>query len=182
MGEATEPINIEPADVSAEDWDYVCKRWDNLRMRTLSNRLYQQERQRIMERREGLVKVASLVFGSVALSRVVKDQSVIDAGLAIIFAGNVSSLVFGWGSKARDAAKRAADWASIDKEIEKVGRHFNENTINLWYSRCNEIESNEPAPNHSLFEICSQRACDTLGLKAGAGGPKIDWRLFRFIP
>jgi hypothetical protein len=176
-------INDKPSGATDTEWDYLRNRWDNLRVRTLSNRLYQQERQRIMELREGLVKVASLVFGSVALSRVVKDQAIIDTGIAIIFAGNVSSLVFGWGSKARDAAKRAAEWVTLDRDIEKAGeRHFTEDDLKLWYARCSEIESSEPAQNQALFDSCFRRACLLLRVKPPAEVPKYFWRIFYFIP
>lgn len=165
------------------EWSYLSGRRVNLRVRALSNRLYQQERQRIMERREGLVKVAALVFGSVALSRVVTNRTITDLGLAVIFAGTASSLVFGWGSKARDAAKRASEWAILDKEMEEAGeRGFAEEQINQWAGRCSEIESSEPAPNQSLFELCYRRACESLGCAVPQGGVKMPHRLFRFIP
>ena len=43
-----------------DEVDYLWNRRQALKVRALSNRLYQLERQRVMELREGLVKVASL--------------------------------------------------------------------------------------------------------------------------
>lgn len=50
------------------EWEYLCSRRLQIRIRSLTNRLYQQDRQRIMELREGLVKAASIAAGSAAFS------------------------------------------------------------------------------------------------------------------
>ena len=119
-----------------------------------------------MEFREGLVKVASLIAGSVALARVL-DPLVITWCIAVIFAGTAGSLVFGWGAKARDAAKRASEWVALDKDIEAAGeRHFTEQQLNEWTARCNEVESSEPAANSLLLDECHRRACNALGSDA----------------
>jgi hypothetical protein len=102
------------------EWQYLCNRRLDLKVRILTNTLYQQERQRIMEWREGIVKAASLIAGSVAIWRIV-DAQLVMACLAVIFCGTAGSLVFGWGAKARDAAKRAAEWIAIDDDVERSG-------------------------------------------------------------
>lgn len=150
----------EPTDA---EWTYLMERRAELKVRTLSNRLYQQERRRIFELREGWVKAASLVAGSVAIARIAHSDVVAYAG-AVIFTGTAASLVFGWGTKGRDAAERSAQWAKLDQDIEHAGeRDFKEQQLNAWAARCNEIEAGEPAPNPRLFARCEVRACASLG-------------------
>lgn len=173
-----------PAPVTDSEWDYLCKRRFDIKVRTLTNRLYQQERQRIMERREGLMKAASLVAGSVAFASIV-DPSIVKVCVAVIFLGTAGSLVFGWGTKARDAAKRAAEWIGIDRDIDKAGaRRFTEVELDDWAARCNEVEAGEPAPNPALLERSFQRACESLGCDIPAGRTKVymGWRPMMQIP
>ena len=147
----------------AEDFKYLWSRREALRLRALTNRLYQQDRWRILERREGLVKAASLIAGSVALTRVV-DPGVVNGCIAVIFAGTAASLVFGWGQKARDAAKRASEWTALERDMEQKGeRGFTEADLNTWAARANDVEAGEPAMNSVLFERAYQRACKSLG-------------------
>jgi hypothetical protein len=165
------------------EWSYLCKRRTDLKIRSLTNRIYQQERQRIMELREGAVKAASLIAGSVALFRLV-DPQILTACLAVIFVGTACSLVFSWGTKARDAAKRASEWMSLDRDIEAAGeRTFTEPQLDGWSARCNEIESGEPAPNKVLLERSYLRACEALGCEAPEGGPRFaGWRPVLLVP
>lgn len=160
---------MEPAEISQAEQAYRNDQWNrrqDLRIRALSNRRYQLERQRVMEWREGAVKVASLAAGSVAVTRIA-DAALIYSAVAVIFVGTSSSLVFGWGNKARDAAKRAAEWVAIDADIAEAGeRDFTEQQLNSWEARCNRIESGEPAPNQVLLECCHQLACTALGRTA----------------
>lgn len=166
-----------------EEWAYLCNRRHDIRVRVLSNRLYQLERQRIMEQREGIVKVASLVAGSVAFARLA-NQQVIAACVAVIFVGTSASLVFGWGSKARDAAKRSADWVGLERDIEATGeRGFTEADLDRWSARCNEIESGEPAANQTLFERCYLRACQAMGTKPADETIRVPWwRVVMVVP
>jgi len=84
----------------------------------------------------------------------------------IITAGSTASLVFGFGAKARDAARRCADWAQLERDIDACGeRDYTEAHINAWKARCNEIEVGEPAPNVRLLERCHARALESLGAK-----------------
>ena len=122
---STEEVVAIPEDASADaladkEWHYLCERRAHLRVHVLANRLYQQERQRIFELREGLVKVVSLVAGSVAFVRVT-DAHLLQACSAALVVGTSAALVFGWGTKARDAAKRCADWAGLDRDIARTG-------------------------------------------------------------
>ncbi len=173
----------ETAPTTDAEWDYLCTKRAALRLRTLSNRLYQQERQRMMETREGLVKAASLLSGSVALASIAQKE-VIQFAVAIITVGTVLSLVFGWGNKARDAAKRATEWANLDRDIEAQGeRTFTEEMLGAWFARCNEIEATEPAQNAVLFEKSSRRACEALRHTPSEGGPSgWRWRIPVVIP
>lgn len=163
------------------EWTYLCGRHHALRMRVLINRMYQQERSRRMELREGVVKAASLIAGSVALAAVA-DTSVVRACAAVIFAGTAASLVFAWGNKARDAGRRAVEWTALDGDIAAAGeRHFTEDQINLWSARCNEIEAGEPAANAVLLERCYRRATESLGGRPTPGGPPT-WRPVIVLP
>jgi|CXWL01.1.fsa_nt_gi hypothetical protein len=147
--------------------DYLQDLWNRrqaLKLRALSNRLYQQDRWRLLERREGMVKVASLLAGSVALSRVL-DPTVVNACVAVIFAGTSASLVFGWSAKARDASRRAADWTALERDIEAAGeRQFTEQQLDAWTGRAAEIEAGEAGMNRALYERAYARACEALGL------------------
>jgi hypothetical protein len=127
------------------------------------NRMYYQERQRIFEFREGVGKAVSLIAGSVAFANVTDTEIVRFASAFVAIAG-ASSLVFGFGSKARDSAKRSAEWAQLERDIESAGeRDFVESQLNEWAARCNEIEAGEPAPHPGLLERCYLRACAALG-------------------
>lgn len=144
--------------------DYLWGRRMDLKLRALCNRLYQQDRWRIHEMREGAVKAASLLAGSVALARVL-DQTTLQICLAIIFSGTAMSLVFGWSGKARDAARRAAEWSGLDHDIDAAGEHgFTEAQIDAWAARANKIESGEPAMHPGLHERAYLRACASLGM------------------
>ena len=148
-----------------DEWHYLCERRIELRIHVLTNRLYQQERQRIFEHREGLVKVVSLVAGSVAFVKVANaDWLQTSSGLLVI--ATSAALVFGWGAKARDAAKRSADWTGLDRDIARTGeRRFTEEDLDEWNARCCEVESTEPAPNQVLLEQSYRRACAALDRK-----------------
>jgi len=178
---------VEPAAAPQTEHDYLWHRRQELRVRALTNRRYQLERQRVMEWREGAVKVASLAAGSVAIARIA-DPVLIYSAVAVIFVGTSASLVFGWGNKARDAAKRAAEWVAIDADIAAAGeRDFSEDQLNAWEARCNLIESGEPAANLVLLETCQQLACDALGRSVSGEHGIARWRFriphaFRPIP
>ena len=151
------------------DAQYLWDRRVDLRVRVMMNRIYYQERQRIFEFREGMVKVASLVAGSVAFVNVA-DKDIVKLCVAIITASSVASLVFGFGAKARDSAKRSSEWALLERDIEARGeRAFEEGDLNKWAARCNELEAGEPAANSALMERCYVRTCHALGCKPGKG-------------
>lgn len=151
------------------DHQYLWGKRSEIRLRCYANRLYQQERQRIFELREGLVKVSSLVAGSVALARVAEPVFV-NWSVAIIFLGTSAALVFGWGGKARDAAKRSTEWARLERDIEAAGeRSFTEAQLAEWAGRCNDIEAGEPSLHPGLWERCYLRACQSLGHTAPPG-------------
>lgn len=144
-------------------YDFEWSRRNDLLVRALTNRLYQQERQRIMEWREGLVKVVSLAAGSAAIAKVMAPE-ILALGGSIVVVATSLSLVFGYGAKARDAAKRATEWALLDRDIHAVGPSaFTPDQINAWAARCNEIEAGEPAPNVKLLQRCYERACEAIG-------------------
>lgn len=147
--------------------DYLQNLWHRrqaLKLRALSNRLYQQDRGRLLEWREGMVKVASLLAGSVALSRVL-DPAVVNACIAVIFAGTSASLVFGWSGKARDASRRAADWTALERDIEAAGeRQFTEQQLDGWTAGAAQLEAGEASPSRTLYERAYSRACESLGL------------------
>lgn len=143
--------------------EYLWNRRCDLRQRILANRIYQQERQRIFELREGAIKVVSLLAGSYAFAKVA-DQVVVQWCMVAITISSAASLVFGFGNKARDSARRSSDWALLERDIEAAGeRDFTESQLAEWAARTNELEAGEPAANVTLFERANLRACDAIG-------------------
>ena len=159
--------------MDTSEWDYLHKRRFDIRLRARMNRLYQQLRQATMELREGAVKVASLLAGSAAIAQVT-NAGVVQAAAAVIFAGTAATLVFGWGPKARDAARRGSEWVALERDIEAAGeRSFTEPQLDAWAARCNDIEASEPAPNRRMLERAYRMACEGLGAAPAAGGPRL---------
>jgi hypothetical protein len=158
--------------------DYLWHRRYDVKVRTLMNRMYYQERQHIFEFREGIIKALSIAAGSIALAKVTEPE-VIQLCAAIITIASTLSLVFSFGNKARDSVKRSTEWASLERDIDKVGeRDFTEEQINQWFAQANEIESGEPAANKRLLNKCHDRAITALG-----GKLDVKLNLFdRYIP
>lgn len=155
------------------EWKYLHQRHFDVRLRVRMNRIYQQRRQALMELREGLVKAASLVAGSVALANVA-DESIVKLAALVIFVGTASALVFGWGAKARDAARRTCEWVALERDIDAAGaRNFSEAQLDLWTGRCCDIEAAEPEGNAFMLERSYRAACLSLGAAPARGGP---WR------
>jgi hypothetical protein len=142
--------------------EYLWERRVDIRIRVLMNRIYYQERQRIFEFREGIVKAASIAAGAVTVSKV-GEKHIVEICAAIITGSSAVSLVFGFGAKARDSAKRSSEWALIERDIEAKGeRSAEEADLNKWSARCSELEAGEPAQNTALIEKCYVRACKAL--------------------
>ena len=149
--------------MTEEEYQYLWNKRYQLKVRVLANRIYQQERQRRFDFREGAVKAMSIIAGSVAFINIA-NQDLIKWCLFLITAFNVISLVFGYGAKARDGGKRAGDWTLLERDIDIVGeRDFTEQQLNEWLGRCNEIEAGEPAAHQTLMEISTKRANNALG-------------------
>jgi hypothetical protein len=145
------------------DFEYLWNRRCAIQLRALTNRMYAQERQRIFELREGMVKAIAILAGSIAFGRIADQETIQWCAVAITFT-SAASLVFGFGSKARDSAKRNVEWSHLERDLEAAGeRHFTEEQINLWAARCNEIEAGEPSPHPGLLERSYLRACESLG-------------------
>lgn len=146
-----------------DEYQYLWNRRHQLKVRVLANRIYQQERQRKFEFREGMVKAASIIVGSFAFFNIA-NQELTKWCVFVITAFNVIALVFSYGNKARDSAKRASDWALLERDIDLAGeRDFTEQQLNKWLARCNEIEAGEPSAHRRLMELCTKRANDSLG-------------------
>lgn len=149
-----------------EEQEYLWKRRYELKVRALMNRMYCQERQRIFEWREGFIKAASILAGSVAFAKV-SSPELVQWRAAFIATASTASPVFGYGAKARDSVKRSTEWARLERDIELVGeRGFTEEQLNQWTARADEIEAGEPAAHRILLERCYERAVETLGGKA----------------
>ncbi len=164
------------------DFEYLFNRRCDIRQRALANRIYYQERQRIFELREGFIKVVSILAGSYAFAKMA-DPAIVGWCAIAITTSSAASLVFGFGTKARDSAKRAAEWVMLERDIELPGeRNFTEDQLSLWASRCNEIEAGEPAAHPALLERANKRACEAMGSNPG----KVTWwslhRPVIFIP
>lgn len=151
-------------DVDADaKFRYLWERRAAIQLRALANRIYYQERQRIFETREGIIKVISILGGSLAFSKLAVND-LVQWCAALITISSAASLVFGFGAKARDSAKRNSEWALLERDIERAGqRDFTEENLSTWAARCNEIEAGEPAAHPGLWEACYQRACASLG-------------------
>jgi hypothetical protein len=163
-------------DADTVNYKYLHDRRFEIRVQVRMNRHYQQRRQAAMEFREGLVKVCSLIAGSVALANVT-DPQIIKAAAAVVFAGTAAALVFGWGNKARDAAKRFVDWVALERDIDATGeRTFTEADLDAWQARCTAIESGEPAPNRRLLNACHMLACESLGSSTDKHPGKATWQ------
>lgn len=149
--------------MSDKNANYLWKRRFNIKHRALVNRMYYLERQRIFEFREGFIKAASIVAGSVALANVA-DQQLLQLCAAFITLASTASLVFGYGNKARESMKLSGEWTRLERDIDLAGeRLFTEDQINQWQARCCEIETEEPQAHSILLERCSERAKKALG-------------------
>lgn len=74
----------------------------------------------------------------------------------LAFAGSAASLVFRWSEKARLAAEKMIQYASIQADIKRVGDwDYAEVHVNDWAAKLAAIT--EPAPNRILWD----RACYT---------------------
>lgn len=138
-----------------------------IHVRAYANRLYQQDRWRILERRENVVKAASVVLGTAAFADIKgffgQNSELLAVLLLLFVVVNAVALVFQWGAKSRDAAKRSAEWTLLVREMEKAGAaECGPEHLNLWRSRCAEIESGEPSANEYLKWRAIDRACETL--------------------
>ncbi|WP_425253831.1 hypothetical protein ACPJXG_07440 [Janthinobacterium sp. NFX145] len=166
--------------VADPSFKYLWERRAAIQLRSLANRMYFQERQRIFEMREGIIKVISILAGSLAFAKVA-DPTVIAWCAFVITASTAASLVFGFGAKARDSAKRNSEWALLERDIELAGqRDFTEDHLSKWAARCNEIEAGESAPHPGLWEKCYQRACEALG-QTPCGDSKLPF-WYRYLP
>ena len=144
------------------EFEYLWSRRSDVRLRALTNRIYYQERQRIFELREGIIKVISIFGGSLAFAKMASPGWVGWCAATITLC-TAASLVFGFGTKARDSAKRSSEWALLERDIELAGeREFTELNLSTWRSRCNEIEAGEPSAHPGMFEKAYIRACAAL--------------------
>jgi hypothetical protein len=177
------PATEKPLD--QDQWLYLWDRRASIRVRALMSRFYYQERQRIFETREGVVRAISILGGSLAFTKLFgADAKWLNLDVqqwcaAIITATGAGSLVFGFGTKARDSAKRSAEWAMLERDIEMTGeRDFTEADINKWAGRCNEIEASAPSLHPVLQEKCYLRACASLGNKPIGESSLWRWRMY----
>jgi hypothetical protein len=155
--------------VTMSDYEYLWGRRCDVKLRALMNRIYYQKRQHIFEFREGLVKVVALLAGTVAFVNVSNAEIIRYCAVAVT-ASSAASLVFGFGNKVRDSAKRSAEWALLERDIDAAGeRSFTEVQLSQWTARCNELEAGEPAPHPALLERAYLLACVSMGSKPSPG-------------
>jgi hypothetical protein len=156
--------------------EYLWGRRSAIQLRALMNRIYYQERQRIFETREGVIKVVAILGGSLAFSNIAVP-GIVQWCAAVITVSSAASLVFGFAAKERDSAMRSAEWALLERDIELAGqRDFSEADLSRWAARCNEIEAGEPAAHPGLMERCYQRACTALGLMPAGPAALTFWQ------
>lgn len=131
----------------------------NLRFSTLhmvlANRLYHQQCASILERRDRWAKLISLV-GSSAVFMTWANKDVALYWALLSFAGSAAALVFRWSEKARSASERAAQYANVQAEMERVGQYdYTEQQINAWKAKILEIT--ESSANATLWDrVCFQ--------------------------
>ena len=182
--EMEEVIEVPARAYGTSDWPYLWERRCELKVRVLTNRYYQQERQRIFETRDGFIKVVSLVSGSVAFTGVL-DPAMLKVLAFFLVLGSAPALVFNWGGKARDSAKRAAEWAEVERGIEEAGeRRFTEEDLDKWTARCNEVGATEALMHRLIQERSFRRACRVLGRNCDEAGVPVGyrWRVPFFVP
>jgi len=144
--------------------DYLWNRHHQLRVRVLSNLLYQQERQTVMQWRDQAAKFGTLLGGTAIFAQWSAASQYVQMLGAAVGLLSLISLTFAFAAKAQDAARRAANWGDLNREIEKAGeRVFDETMLNQWFARAGEIEHGEPEQNKGLFQTCYERACMLLG-------------------
>jgi len=156
--------------------------WRDVLVQVRTNVQYQQYRRNILERRENLVKVVSVVLASGAfldvkgviggvLTQTPPNPPPVGPGsggtamlwiavplLGIVFA-NVWGLVFQWGAKSRDAAKRFDSWTAFEASVHKVGLvSFDEDDLRRWNSEMIELETGEPKVNTYLARRAEREA------------------------
>ena len=149
------------------DQDYLWNRRHQLRVRVLSNLLYQQERQAVMDLRDRAAKAGTLIAGTAVFAQWTMSSGWLKSLGALVGIFSLISFVFAFSAKAQDAAKRAGEWNALNGEIEKAGeRTFDDEMLNNWYARVGDIERGEPAANKALFQQCYERACLLLGGEA----------------
>jgi hypothetical protein len=162
--------------------DYLWGRREDLLLRVVSNSLYQQERWRILERRDIVGRALSALAGTSAMITLSQlggsFTDLIKYATAVATCAGIASIVLQWGSRSRDAAKKKTEWDLLHKEIELTGpRDFLESHLNAWSARAIEIESNEPSPHPALFDRCVLRANHILDMR-----PNVNlsaWNLYR---
>lgn len=139
--------------------------WRDARVRIHTNIAYQQARWRILERRENIIKVISLLSASTAfydLKTTVQTgagNEVLIAALALIVLTNAWALVFQWGAKARDAAKRVASWSNLESQILRIGLvDYTEKDLASWDAQASDLEKDEPAANSYLVARAEREA------------------------
>lgn len=168
--------DVDPDAEAKAEYKYLWDRRAAIQLRALMNRYYYQERQRIFETREGGIRIIAILGGSFAFSKLV-TADISQWCAAIITVTSAASLVFGFGTKARDSAKRNAEWALLERDIELAGqRALSEVEINKWAARCNEIEAGEPSMHPRLKEECYIRACESLGSTPNGKSSLSFWR------
>lgn len=141
--------------------------WDKrqgLLLRAIANRMYQQHRQNVFEWLENLVKAFSLIFGTTAFANV-SNPSLVKFAAAVIVAASILSLVFTWGAKSRDAAKRRDDWIDLEKDIRAAGEYEFGDELAGWDKRAVEIEAGEGKVWEQSFEKAEASARRILDMK-----------------
>jgi hypothetical protein len=98
-----------------------------------------------------------LLLGSAALVAVTPG-GLIKVFAVLVLLGSVSSLVFQWGTKARDAAKRQDEWTSLEKKIVGVGKFDFESQLPEWQACAAEIEAGEDAIKKKWFDSSESEA------------------------
>lgn len=146
---------------------YEQERWDRrqaLLLRAVANLIYQQARQRRLEFLEQTGKAASLIAGSYAFAKV-SNPEIVQWCAIVVVAFSVLSLVFGWGTRARDAAKRGAEWSQLEREIEAAGLlHYTDSQLDSWSARAAQNETGEAAQSAPLWAQSYTQACKVLKL------------------
>ncbi len=145
-------------------------RFAGLRVLIQANLVYQQNRLRVMELRDGGIKLLSLVLASSVVAQLSQHDTalvwwILLGSSLVAVVGNGMSLVFNWGGKARDASQRAIDWARLDAEVRAKPPPVTEQDLAAWNEKAALNSVGEAPKCEPLWCRSEEEAARLLGVE-----------------